>query len=208
MKLVKRDPRFEEGFATHLRKMYSSNELLSLYGDFQADASPFGASLRRILMKAMCKVFGDACVIEPGVQVQHPETFEIGDVVHLGRGAFLHGWYRGRLRTGHHVWVGPGSYLHCSDLTIGDYVGIGPGVKILGTQHTGKPRTIPILKTRLVTNPIRIGSGADIGTGATILPGVSIGKNATIGAGAVVTSDVPSYGVAVGVPAKTIKKRR
>ena len=39
----------------------------------------------------------------------------------------------------------------------------------------------------------------------TICPGVTIGEYAVVGAGAVVTKDVPDYGVAVGTPAKVIK---
>ena len=46
-----------------------------------------------------------------------------------------------------------------------------------------------------------------IGHGAIILAGVKIGTGAVIGAGAVVSKDIPEYGVAVGVPAKVIKKR-
>jgi acetyltransferase-like isoleucine patch superfamily enzyme len=47
--------------------------------------------------------------------------------------------------------------------------------------------------------------GASIGANATILPGVTIGENAMVGAGAVITKDIPDYGVAVGNPAKIIR---
>ena len=43
--------------------------------------------------------------------------------------------------------------------------------------------------------------------GATIMPGVNIGTGAVIGSGAVVTKNVGPYEIAVGVPAKVIKKR-
>lgn len=46
-----------------------------------------------------------------------------------------------------------------------------------------------------------------LGTGVKILDGVTIGKGSVIGAGAVVTKNIPSYSVAVGVPAKVISKR-
>jgi hypothetical protein len=46
-----------------------------------------------------------------------------------------------------------------------------------------------------------------IGHGAVIMPSVEIGTGSVIGAGAVVTRDVPAYSVAVGVPAKVIKRR-
>jgi maltose O-acetyltransferase len=45
-----------------------------------------------------------------------------------------------------------------------------------------------------------------IGGSVTILPGVTIGDNVTIGAGSVVVKDIPSNVVAVGNPARVIKK--
>lgn len=53
--------------------------------------------------------------------------------------------------------------------------------------------------------PINIGNNVYIGMGAYIMPGVSIGDNCIIGARAVVTHDVISNSVAVGIPAKNIK---
>lgn len=43
--------------------------------------------------------------------------------------------------------------------------------------------------------------------GCIILPGVNIGEGAIVGAGALVTKDVPPFGVAVGSPARVIKYR-
>lgn len=51
---------------------------------------------------------------------------------------------------------------------------------------------------------IKIGNNVYIGFGAYVMPGVTIGDNVIIGAGAVVTKDIPSYSVAVGVPAKVV----
>lgn len=50
-----------------------------------------------------------------------------------------------------------------------------------------------------------IGAYVNIGAGAKILGRVHIGNHAVIGANAVVTSDIPDYAVAVGIPAKVIK---
>lgn len=52
-----------------------------------------------------------------------------------------------------------------------------------------------------------VGHDVWIGTGAVIMPGVTIGDGAIIGAFSVVARDVPAYGVAVGNPARTVKKR-
>ena len=52
-----------------------------------------------------------------------------------------------------------------------------------------------------------IGAGADVGTGAIVLPGCRIGRSAVVGAGAVVTKDVPDCAIVVGVPARVIRYR-
>ena len=40
---------------------------------------------------------------------------------------------------GDHVWIGPQAYLDARDLVLEDYVGWGPGAKVLGSAHTGDP---------------------------------------------------------------------
>jgi NDP-sugar pyrophosphorylase family protein len=80
------------------------------------------------------------------------------------------------------VWIGPGAFLDARDLVIGDYVGWGPGAKVLGSEHVAQPVEDPIIQTDLVIAPVRIGSGADVGTGAVILPGVTVGAGAIVGA--------------------------
>ena len=65
---------------------------------------------------------------------------------------------------------------------------------------------IPPVERDLVSNPIQIGNDVWLGENVTILPGVKIGNGSIIGAGAVVTFDVPDYHIAVGIPAKLIKK--
>jgi phosphonate metabolism protein (transferase hexapeptide repeat family) len=52
-----------------------------------------------------------------------------------------------------------------------------------------------------------IGHDVWIGHGVVIMPGVSIGTGAVIGSAAVVTRDIAPYEIAVGVPARPIKKR-
>jgi acetyltransferase-like isoleucine patch superfamily enzyme len=54
---------------------------------------------------------------------------------------------------------------------------------------------------------IVIGNDVWIGRNATILAGVTIGNGSIIGANSVVTKNIPSFSIAVGSPAKVIKKR-
>src|SRR5437899_5583966 len=52
--------------------------------------------------------------------------------------------------------------------------------------------------------PTRVKRGGSIGANATIVCGVTLGEYAFIGAGAVVTSDVPPFGLMLGVPARRV----
>lgn len=56
-----------------------------------------------------------------------------------------------------------------------------------------------------VVRPIKVGNNVYFGMGTIVLPGVTIGDNVVIGAGSILTKDIPSNCVAVGVPARPIK---
>ena len=144
----------------------------------------------------------------PAVVLKHPETMEFGDSVFIGAQSMIQGRFDGSCKIGNHVWIGPQAYFDARDLVLEDYVGWGPGAKVLGSAHTGIPYTDPIVTTALVIKPVRVGFGADIGMNASLLPGVEIGAHAIVGAGAVVTHDVPAYAIAAGVPARVLRDRR
>ena len=205
---VKEDPGWEWEYAAQLKRTYSPAELLSSYSRYKSDEGAFETQLRRILFRAMCRHAGHAVQIGPDVVIKHAETFELGDAVFIGAQAMIQGRFDGTCRIGNHVWIGPHSYFDARHLVIEDYVGWGPGAKVLGSSHTGKPTDIPIIATELSIKPVVIGYGADVGTNATILPGVHVGEHCIVGAGAVVTADIPAYAVVAGVPARVIRFRK
>lgn len=89
-------------------------------------------------------------------------------------------------------------------MQIGDRVLFGPNVSIFASSH----ETSILSRRRGVELglPVTIGDDCWIGGNVIILGGVTIGDGCTIGAGAVVTRDIPAYSVAVGSPAKVVKK--
>ena len=152
---------------------------------------------------------GHSVVIEDGALIFHPENVEIGDEVYIGHYAILKGYYKNALRIGARSWIGQGAFLHSAGgLTIGERVGIGPGAKIITSQHEipASP-DVPVMDGQLLFAPVTLEDGCDLGVGAIVLPGVRIGKGAQVGAGAVVTQAVPAGAIVAGVPARIVGNR-
>jgi acetyltransferase-like isoleucine patch superfamily enzyme len=151
---------------------------------------------------------GPDCVFETGVLIFHPENVALGSNVYVGHYSILKGYYKNRLEVGDETWIGQQCFLHAAGgLFIGRSVGIGPGVKILTSQHEEAPRAQAIFDAPLLFRPVVVEDGADLGAGAIVLPGVTIGRGAQIGAGAVVTRDVAPYSIAAGSPARILRER-
>jgi acetyltransferase-like isoleucine patch superfamily enzyme len=201
------DPPFEREHAAHLRETTSVEERLAIYDRFRHGQTRFDAEMRRILLRALVRSLGDDVTVGPGVGFLHPETFEIGDGVFLGAGAYIQGRFDGRCAIGRRTWIGPGAYLDARDLVIEPFVGWGPGAKVLGSEHTGDPLDAPVIETDLVIASVLIEEGADVGTNAVVLPGVTVGRSAIVGAGAVVSRDVEASSIVAGVPARPLRSR-
>ena len=199
---------WEADCATWLRESHSTDALAEMFARLREAEGPLEQSMRRAVLRALCRHAGNDIQIGPGVVLKHAETMEIGDSVFIGAQAMIQGRFDGKCKIGNHVWIGPQAYFDARDLVIEDYVGWGPGAKVLGSAHTGDPIDIPIIATNLVIKPVVIGYGADIGVNAVILPGVRVGAHAIVGAGAVVTHDVPDYAVVAGIPARVMRSRR
>jgi acetyltransferase-like isoleucine patch superfamily enzyme len=204
---IEPDPAFERGFSDHLRARYDAPELMDLYGRFVHGEAEFDGLMRRGILRALARSVGDGVTVGRGVVFRHPETFEIGNGVFLGEQTIIQGRVDGTCRIGDHVWIGPQSYFDARDLVIEESVGWGPGAKVLGSSHTGRPADVPVIQTDLDIKPVRIAAWADVGVNAVILPGVTVGRGAMIGAGAVVTEDVAPFSIVAGVPARFLKNR-
>lgn len=201
------DPSFELDLSASLAEHYTRAGLLDQYSRFANGDGQLDNLMRRAVWRAVCRSFGNGVRIESGVGFKHLETFEIGDGVFIGAQSFIQGRFDGTTKIGNHVWIGPQAYFDARQLTLEDYVGWGPGAKVLGSSHTALPLERPIIETDLVIRPVRVERGADIGTGAILLPGVTVGEGSIVGAGAVVTKDVPPFAVVAGVPARVIRWR-
>ena len=89
-------------------------------------------------------------------------------------------------------------------VTFGDYVFIAPNCTFTTAEHA---LDVEQRNEGLeVAFPITVGNNVWIGANTTVLAGVTIGDNTVIGAGSVVTHDIPSGVIAVGVPCRAIRE--
>ena len=93
--------------------------------------------------------------------------------------------------------------LDTMKVTIGDNVFFGPNVQIYTATH---PLDAVERRTVEFSKPVTIGNDCWIGGNTVICPGISIGNGCVIGAGSVVTKNIPDNTLAVGNPAKSIRK--
>lgn len=93
--------------------------------------------------------------------------------------------------------------IHPELITIGDYAEIGDRC-ILSAHSRGSLTTRQAYPR--TTDPIKIGRGALVNSGCIITQGVEIGENSIIGIGSVVTRDISPNSLALGYPARVVKK--
>lgn len=107
-------------------------------------------------------------------------------------------------------------YVHITameNVTIGDNVLLASKIYISDCSHgsysgnitDSNPNSIPSERP-LYSKPITIEDNVWLGEFVSVLPGVTIGKGTIVGANSVVSRDLPPYVIAVGTPAKPIKK--
>jgi acetyltransferase-like isoleucine patch superfamily enzyme len=125
----------------------------------------------------------------------------------------------------HHIEIGLYSYGSCfnphaiaSRTQIGRYCSFADGVRVFNGNHPVEfksthpyfynPAFGYVEKEMIPRNTLKIGNDVWLGYNSVILPGVeTIGDGAVIGAGAIVTKNVPDFGVVVGNPARVVRYR-
>lgn len=145
-------------------------------------------------------IVGDACVIGPSVIESSTleDHVDMGPFCHLRPGAYLSrhvhlGNYaevkKSRLGEGVHM----GHFSYMGDAEVGAHTNIGAGTITCNFDGKNKNKTV-------------IGENVFIGSDSMLVAPLTIGDNARTGAGAVVTKNVPAESLAVGVPARVIRK--
>lgn len=112
------------------------------------------------------------------------------------------------IRVGRNVYIGLDSYLDDQFpelIVIEDDVTISFRVTVAVHDDARRMDRLEAGKLEGTVAPVVLKRGCYLGAGCLVLPGVTVGERAIVGAGAVVTKDIPTGKVAVGVPARVVK---
>jgi maltose O-acetyltransferase len=124
-----------------------------------------------------------------GVEIRPPFHCDYGHQIHIGARTFIN----------FNLMA-----LDVGRITIGEDVQIGPGVQLLTPTHPleAEPRRAKVEAAK----PITIGNNVWLGGGVIVCPGLTIGDDTVVGAGSVVVKDLPAGVLAVGNPARIVRR--
>ncbi|MFK4443107.1 acetyltransferase-like isoleucine patch superfamily enzyme [Caballeronia udeis] len=152
-----------------------------------------------------------------GARILRPIRISGSDNISIGRDAFINNfaWLetiacfdkKPALRIERGVYVGNSAHIIATQsIVIEADVLIADRVYIADYAHGYKDVRLPVKHQPLTPRaPVRIGTGTWIGENAVVI-GCTIGRNCVIGANSVVLTDIPDYCVAVGTPARVIRR--
>lgn len=195
--------------------------------------TPLAADARVKYYKGKLRHMGENVKIGTGVRIVNPQFISLGNNVYIGDNCILiahsergielddnarlkNGVYLDTetnsgayIRIGKNVYIGTRCCLHGhAGLEIGDYSLLAQNITITPASHTFEKADEIIYKQPCTVRKIVIGRDCYLGMHVCVVCSAeSIGEGSVIGAGSVVVNEIPPFSVAVGVPAKIIKKR-
>lgn len=147
-----------------------------------------------------------------GGSVKGGRYIEIGDDFFIGKNFLLATYKEGdsepKLMIGNNVCAQQNVRISCmNSVIIEDDVLMASTILITDNNHGINPSLdISYKEQKNTTEPVRIGKGTWIGEQSIVLSGSNIGEKCVIGANSVVTGQIDDYSMAVGNPARVIKK--
>lgn len=153
-----------------------------------------------------------------GSTLQSPSSIFGGDMISLG--SQVHVWHSARLEAfrsepsivrlqiGDDTVIQPFAHIGAAEcIEIGRGVLMASHVYITDHDHDFSEPSSPVISNRrLVIAPVRIGDFVWLGERVMVLKGVTVGERSVIGAGSIVTRDIPPLSLAVGSPARVVRR--
>ena len=171
--------------------------------------------IRREMLRKSFKGFGNNSGIIRPFEILNAENIIIGNDVRIGANCSI-STYNNHFNYKHTPLMTIGdrskitgkARITCAQkIVIEEDVLIASGVYITDHNHGMNPiDNVSYSYQSLQCKEVVIGKGVWIGERVCILPGAKIGEKSIIGANSVVTGEIPPYCIAVGIPARVIKK--
>lgn len=146
-----------------------------------------GAWVRTRILGRYLGALGGNTRIGHGFRITNPEKVRIGAHCDFNEGVFITG--------------GGG-------VTIGDYVGLGPGVKIWSVNHRYADPEIPWMKQGYEMLQVVIEDDVWLGANCFVMPGTHIGRGSILSAGTVLMKSVPAFAIVAGNPGRIVGWRK
>lgn len=216
---------FTEAFEKHPQKE-------SLYMSlFMYDSSQYGAEVRREYYKTKLKHMGENVYIGVGVKIQNPQYISLGNNVRISDNTTMIARGEGGItisdgvRLEERVYLDterPDGYINISDsvyigtgttlfghrgLEIGSHSLLAQNITITPYSHIFEDPDRYIIEQGGHTDKVIIGRDCYLGMNVCVLYSADIGDGSVVGSGSVVVKPLPPYSVAVGNPAKVIRRR-
>lgn len=156
---------------------------------------------------------GSSLYIRGRIYLSNPQNISIGKSVTIGPNCRIETVVdysdkrRPILTIGDNCSIEHYVHLYCAnELRVGNDCMIASGCMVTDNNHGINPIIGRYSSQQLTTKPTVLESNVWLGERVCILAGVTIGQNSIIGANSVVTKSIPANCIAVGLPAKVIKK--
>ncbi len=190
-----------------------------------------GLYLRKKFYPFFLKKVGENAVFGRSIVFRHPGSVSIGDNSIIDDMCLLDakGQTNEGIVIGKNVFIGRNSILSCkngniricdganigfnceifssSEVRLGENSMLAAYTYLIGGSHEFGDLSMPVVDQAEVSSGIDVGRNVWLGAGVKVLDGVRIGNDTIVGAGAVVSEDLPEKAVAVGIPARVVRKR-
>jgi len=159
-------------------------------------------SLATFRFRYLLRSAGPGCVFGTGNRIINAANVRIGRDCLFQDSVYIRAGVHGRVDIGDRVAINSFVQIYGhGGVSVGDEAQLGPGTIVTTTGHDYSDERLEASFT-----PVTIGRRVWIGANVTIIGGVTIGDGAVIGAGAVVIRDIPPRTLAVGVPARVVRR--
>lgn len=165
-----------------------------------------------VLLSPFLKSCGNGSVVVSPNSIQGISNISIGENVFVASGAILasvslSGGSSSNLHIGNRCKIGRNNHIYSvKDIFLEDGILTASNVYITDNQHQYRNHDKYVMDQPIEhLSPVRIGAGSWIGQNVCII-GASVGKGCVVGANSVVLENIPDYSVAVGAPARVIRR--